>query len=111
MINKITKTFTITTSTEVMRRFERFLALLHLNSHWGHSATFAMPLDGDGPDRFEVADLDFSLVKKDVNLIGNVGHEVEVAYNDSYGTVAKKRDAKRYTAKDGILYRDGEQIK
>lgn len=56
MSEQVTKSFTITASPTVMKRFERFLALLHYNSGWGHSANFVMPLDGDGADRFKVHD-------------------------------------------------------
>ncbi len=53
-----TKTFTITTSPKLMKRIERFLALLHFNSSFGHSATFAMSLDGDGCEKVKVSDLE-----------------------------------------------------
>lgn len=52
---RVSKSFRVTTSPEVMGRFERFLSLLTYNSAVGHSATFGMSLDGDGPDRFEVS--------------------------------------------------------
>lgn len=47
-----TRTYTITASPDVLRRFERFLALLHYNA--GHSAIFGLQFDGDGRDRLTV---------------------------------------------------------
>jgi len=51
---KITKTFTITTSEEMMDSITRFLACLHLFTHWGHSSILALSQDGDGQDRVQV---------------------------------------------------------
>lgn len=44
----ITKTFMITTDKCMMQKIERFLAWLHWNTRWGHSATIAIDCDGDG---------------------------------------------------------------
>lgn len=92
-----TKTFTITTSPGIMRRIERFLALLHHNSRFGHSATFAMPLDGDGEDKVTVEpEPDFA---KEVSLIGGVGGSVEIAYNDAYSCMNLKPLGSRWLVK------------
>lgn len=49
----VTKSFKITTATpDTMRRFERFLSLLHYNG--GHSGIFAMSFDGDGHEKMKV---------------------------------------------------------
>ena len=47
-----TRTYTLTASPDVLRRVERFLALLHYNA--GHSAIFGLQFDGDGRDRLAV---------------------------------------------------------
>lgn len=57
----ITKTFTITANKDMMLKIERFLAWLHFNTAWGHSATIAIDCDGDGSDKVEVSDTDFSM--------------------------------------------------
>jgi len=51
---KVTKTFTITANEELMGQVERFLACLHLFTHWGHSSTLALSQDGDGWDEATV---------------------------------------------------------
>lgn len=49
----VTKSFKITTATpDTMKKFERFLSLLHYNG--GHSGVFAMSFDGDGHEKMEV---------------------------------------------------------
>lgn len=106
----VTETFTITAAPDVMRRFKRFLALLHCNSGWGHSAYFAMPLDGDGADRFRVHDFKTDYAA-DVELIGSVGYGVEIALTDGYTTKDFGKPSRHYIAKDGKLIRDGECIK
>lgn len=57
----ITKTFTISANPDMMLKIERFLAWLHFNTAWGHSATIAIDCDGDGSDAVTVADGDFSM--------------------------------------------------
>ncbi len=49
-----TKTFTINANPDMMLKIERFLAWLHYNSAWGHSATIAIDSDGDGSDEVTV---------------------------------------------------------
>lgn len=110
MSEEATKSFTITASPAVMRRFERFLALLHYNSGWGHSANFVMPLDGDGSDRFRVHDFKPGY-HKDVEHIGSIGYEFEIALDDAYTTRAGIATPRYYLAKNGQLFRDGEVIK
>lgn len=105
-----TKIFTITASANVMRRFERFLALLHCNASWGHSANFVMPLDGDGSDRFKVHDFKPEYIK-DVEHIGSVGYGFEIALDDAYTTRDGVATPRHYLAKNGQLLRDGEVIK
>lgn len=51
-------TVTITASPSVILRIERFLALLHLSSVWGHSCTAAMDIDGDGSEKVHVSGID-----------------------------------------------------
>lgn len=53
-------TVTITSSESVILRIERFLALLHLSSAWGHTCTAAMDIDGDGSEKVIVSGIDIS---------------------------------------------------
>lgn len=77
-----TRTYTITTSPDVQKRIEKFLALLHWNSRYGHSGTFAMPLDGDGQDTVTVdPEPGYS---KQVGNLATVGYDVEIAYDNSF---------------------------
>lgn len=76
----ITKTFEITATPDVMKRFERFLALMHYNG--GHSATFGMPFDGDGSDVLKTNPPPEN--NEDRKYIGGFGPELEIAYNNSY---------------------------
>jgi len=110
MESRITKTFEITTSVTVMRRIERFFALLHWNSVHGHSATFAMPLDGDGQDKVAVKPTPGH--SKEVNLIAGVGHEVEVAGSNNFYCIPAAKGKSAYkTGSISVLYRDDKVIK
>ena len=81
-MNRVKKTFEIETSPSVMERIERFLALLHHNSNFGHSGLFAMHLDGDGQDKVVVTPKPkFEL---EVDLCGGIGGSVEIAQNGGY---------------------------
>ena len=108
-MKKVTRTFEITTSPDVMKRIERFLALLHFNSCFRHSGLFAMSLDGDGPENVEVKELDKRLCHE-VDAIGGVGYDVEIARDESYGGMFldKKRESKWYTGPAANLYKDGD---
>ena len=109
---KETKTFTVTATPEIMKRFERFMAMLHYNSCFGHSAHFAMFLDGDGWDKFELAEIDKSL-KNEVDVIGCVGRDVEIACTDKYTARNFDRQTSKawWTKREGTtahLYNDGK---
>ena len=53
--NRVRATFEVTASSEdVMARFVRLLAGLHLSSIWGYSRAFTISLDGGGPERLLV---------------------------------------------------------
>lgn len=108
-MKKVTRTFEVTTSPDVMKRLERFLALLHFNSGFGHSGLFAMSLDGDGPEKVEVKDLDKRL-GYEVDAIGGVGYGVEIARDESYGGafLDRNRESKWYTGPAANLYKEGD---
>jgi len=77
-----------------MKRIERFLALLHYNSAFGHSNLFAMHLDGDGSEKVTVTPITKEF-KGEVNLVGGIGGGVEIAGDGCY--YAKKViDLKRH---------------
>ncbi len=104
MKNQITKTFTITTSPSVMKCFERFLALLHWNSRFGHSSIFAMPLDGDGSDKVTVnPEPEHST---EVDLLAGVGLDIEIARENSYSGKFVGNNGTRYFVKNNKLYRE-----
>ena len=111
-MKKVTKKFEITTSKEVMDRIERFFALLHFNSRFGHSGLFAMPLDGDGDDEVTVNGLNENL-SYEVGLIGGVGYGVEIAFNNSYGGkyLDRNKESKWETGPPANLYKNNEIIK
>ena len=81
-MNRVKKTFEIETSQSVMERIERFLALLHYNSCFGHSGLFAMALDGDGSDKVTV--IPKPGFQNEVDLCGGIGGDIEIAKNGCY---------------------------
>ena len=112
LIKKETRTYEITNSPEELNKFERFLALLHYNSSFGHSGIFAMPFDGDGSDVFKVKGLDRQL-QYEVDCINSVGYDIEIAYGQTYSGlfIDRKRKSNFYTGKAANLYKDGDIIK
>lgn len=101
--NAITKTFTITASPEVMRRFERFLAFFHYNG--GHTGTFAMDFDGDGSDYMKVDPPPAQEFGGDAVRIGGCTSGIELARDVSYWAIPLDAHRTRYRIKDGILER------
>lgn len=104
-MEKETKTFTITAPPNVLRRIERFLALLHWNSAFGHSSIFAIPLDGDGPERVVVDPVpDY---RADVDKLAGVGYDVEIAYEREYTGhfIDRLRPNGRWVARDGQIHK------
>ena len=100
----IRKTFEITATENVMRKFERFLALMHFNG--GHSAAFGMAFDGDGCDRLQVKPSDdLEKYKKDASKIGGCGPVFEIAYEESYWATFGDYKRNRYRVKDGRMQR------
>jgi len=112
MKNMITKTYEITATEDVIKRFERFLAFMHFNG--GHSATFGMPFDGDGADILKVNPPP-PLVKSegkesDHNMVAGCGPTLEVAYNNSYAAYRINKEMPYYTVENGVkkkFYPDG----
>lgn len=83
---EVTRIFVVKASSpQLMARFERLMALLHYSSSFGHSGTFAMPLDGDGDEKIKVTceesmpGQELRRFAHEVDLIGGVGRAVEVA--------------------------------
>ena len=110
--DSVVKTFTVRATSDVMARFERFLALLHYNSCSGHSCLFAMHLDGDGSERLDVKEVDRNLMHE-VDAIGDVGYNVEIAGNKKYYGVFidHEKGAPWYTGNAANLYKDGKVVK
>lgn len=98
----VTRTFTVTASEDVMKRFEKFLCFLHFNG--GHSGTFAMPFDGDGSDKFEVYPPPHK-GNKDWSRIASAGCDVEIAKNDRCESRPLNWDKPYYFVKGKELYR------
>ena len=91
----ITKTFTITASPRLIKRIERFFALIHFSSNWGHSGLFGMYVDGDGPDCINVEPLDKTL-RSGVDRVTGWGFGVEIAGDGGfYGAHLEKNDGRR----------------
>lgn len=107
--NIVRKQFVVEGKADVVERLERFLALLSFNSAWGHSALFAMPLDGDGPDRLKVYGIRKALARE-VELIGGVGYDVEIAYDDCYSGkyIDRQKESAFKTGQKGVLFKDLE---
>jgi len=105
--NRVRKVFAIETSPVVMERIERFLALLHHNSNFGHSGLFAMPLDGDGNDKISVTPK--PSFANEVDLCGGIGGDVEIALNGGY-TVQKIADmgSRWYVKPAAALYKNDD---
>ena len=108
---EVTRTFKITTSPEVMRRFERFLAFLHWNSRYGHSGIFAMSLDGDGAERFTASPAPGH--SDEVSLCGGIGHQVGIAESDGYhgGYLDRERGSDWRVRPLAGLYKNGKLVK
>lgn len=111
------KTFTITASPIVLRRIERFLALLHFNSRFGHSGLFAMPLDGDGNEKVHIQPIDKNLMRQ-VDLLGRIGYDVEIAGDVGYtGKFIDNNRENKWQVKPspvegvGELYKNGQLVK
>lgn len=109
---KETRAFEITTSPRIMKRIERFLALLHYNSSFGHSAMFGMSLDGDGSEKAEVKGISKSL-SFEVDAIGGVGYDIEIACDNCYtgNFFDDRRQTPWYTGPSANLYKAGEVVK
>ena len=95
MSDMIESRFTVRGSPEVVGRFTRLLASLHLASTWGCSRKFAMPLDGDGPESLLV-DADewdevLDEVSEDLGKAMNTGRGVVVSYDDDYDSFELNR--------------------
>jgi len=114
-MKKVTKTYTITFSSSIlMKRFERLLALFHFNSGFGHSGKFGMPLDGDGSEKISV---DMFRVKSnkgslphEVNAIAGAAYSIDVALDNSYSGFYrdKDRESEYRTGPAANLYKKGE---
>lgn len=114
-MKEVTKTFTVTASDEtVMQRFERFLMLLQVNGNIGHSGKFGMPLDGDGPERIDVAEFKSRSARGslpfEVEAINGAGYDVVLAFDNSYSGIYRDRDreSRYWSGPAGNLYKDGE---
>ena len=107
-MEKIEKTFKITTSPEIMKRIERFFALLHWNSRFGHSGIFAMSLDGDGSEGVTVNPKPEH--KYEVDKIGSVGYDVEIVCDNGYHGLFKDKNRKTswMVQQVAALYKNGD---
>lgn len=112
MATKTTKTFTITTDEGTMRSIERFFALLHFNSRFGHSGIFGMSLDGDGDQSVTISPIDRTLAPA-VGLIGGVGYDLEMICDHGYSGrfFDRERESRWVVQRSASLYRDGDLVK
>lgn len=112
---EIIKTYTVTfASPHLVRRFERFLALLHFNSGFGHSGLFAMALDGDGDEKITLKNQLDKSMGYEVNAIGDVGGHIEIAMDDGYRCDKIDYDSsicKYKVHPSATLYKDREVVK
>ena len=49
-----TKTYEITADLKMLKKIDRLMSWLYFSSHWGHSGTVAIDLDGDGSEKVDV---------------------------------------------------------
>lgn len=68
----LTKTFTITANRDMMMKIERFLAWLHFNTKWGHSATIAIDCDGDGDDSVDIQEDETFSIQEHREYVKNI---------------------------------------
>jgi hypothetical protein len=80
--NLVSKDLTISATSEVWRKLERFFALLHFNA--GHTAIFGMTFDGDGADGFKIDPPPSEALRKPAQRIGDAGPTLEMATTNSY---------------------------
>ena len=101
---KVTKTFTITANESLMGQIERFLACLHLFTHWGHSSYIGFSQDGDGWDEATVEGDNFDPQK----------YRVYASWVEDYHAIKMKPYDRLESVdpslkdKDYIAYRDGK---
>jgi hypothetical protein len=97
-----TRQYTITADAETLAKFERLLSLLHWNGQHGHSGHFGMPFNGDGDGEF-VCDPEPEH-RSEVQLISDVGYDVELAYCDGYGGAMYRHETlNKWHVEDGEL--------
>ena len=104
-------TLSFTGSQALIDKFLRLLAMLHRSSSVGHSGLFAMWLDGDGADRFEVEPKDFiEPYFKGANAVSNVGYDVETACTVGFsGVFVNRARVSKWAYKDnGEFLEDDE---
>jgi len=95
-MNKITKTFEITASKEVMDRFERLISLLYYSSAHGFSSAFAMHLDGDGAGKFEVNPKPPSHHRKEISVLTKYGFDCYLAQSYGYSRLKLSKNQEPY---------------
>ena len=90
--NMVSKTFTVTAEPAVMRKLERLLTLMHFATHWGHTGTFGMHLDGDGADKLGSPNRRAtSTCRAGVSRITGVGYDVELATGSGFSGLFEDR--------------------
>lgn len=68
----------LTGSKEAVDRVSAFLSCLDYNGAVGHSATFALPWDGDGSDKLKVEGIDHKAYRDRVSDISETKTGVEI---------------------------------
>lgn len=105
-----TRIYKITGFPRDLERLERFFAMLHYSSLWGHSGTFAMTLDGDGLQRLVVSP-EPKQFRTEYNLAMTVGGDVEVAVDKGYALRMSKSKTVWTVQPSVTLYKDGKAHK
>ena len=99
-------------SATIKRRFERFLALLHYNSNFGHSGLFGMYLDGDGSEKIQVKNHN-NRYMREVDLIGGIGYDIEIVNDNGYSGrfIDSQRECRWVVLRSATMYKNGEIYK
>ena len=87
---------------DTMKKFVRFLAMLHHNG--GHSAFFGLWFDGDGHDHLKVEPWEFEDVdtlRGGAQMIADVGHDVEAASDSGWSAMPLNYSRSSYTVNMG----------
>jgi len=106
-----TKIFTIMAPSKIMRRLERFFALLNWYSNNNESTICAMSLDAKGSECIRVENIFNNQLQHEVKAISLCNFDINIAYDDSYSGGELLNEQNHYhTRPVATLYKNNEII-